>query len=106
MALCDYCVEKTNTLICEVCIDNPKFQKILKTLPTHSYFKNYIPVCPRGYTDCIRDPGYIKYYYPDWYKELYGDLTPKEAILVKGGCKERFENDPNEEDYCYDDEDK
>lgn len=105
MTLCDHCVE-TNPMICEICIDNPKFQKILKTLPKLSHFKDYISVCPRGYVDCIHDPAYIKHHYPDWYKELYGDLTPKEAILVESGCKERFENDPDEKYYCYDDEDK
>ena len=32
---------------------------------------NYKPVCPRGYDDCIWDPAYIFYNYPDWYKKLY-----------------------------------
>ena len=43
----------------------------------------YNPVCPIGYTDCVYDPAYIQYHYPDWYKDLYG-----------------------KEYYCYDDEDK
>lgn len=36
--------------------------------------KDYTPVCPRGYTDCVYDPAYIKFSSPEWYKELYGDI--------------------------------
>lgn len=32
--------------------------------------KEYEPMCPFGYTDCIYDINYIKCYSPDWYKEL------------------------------------
>lgn len=63
----------------------------------------YTPTCPRGYTDCIRDPAYIKFNYPDWYKDLYRNKTPEEAA---SGCRERVREDPNEEYYCYDNEDK
>lgn len=66
----------------------------------------YKPVCPRGYDDCVRDPAYIQYHYPDWYAELYGDLAPWQAILAEGGCLERAAEDPDEKFYCYDDEDK
>ena len=38
--------------------------------------------------------------------ELYGDKTPEEAIHEENGCMDRFINDPDEEYYCYDDEDK
>ena len=61
------------------------------------YFKDYIPTCPQGWDDCVCDPAYIKATYPEWYKELYGDMTPEEA--AKKHC------DPTDE-YCYDDEDK
>lgn len=74
--------------------------------PLVSYFQEYRPVCPRGYTDCVCDPAYIKYYHPKWYKELYGDLSPEEAILGENGCMERYERDPDEKYHCYDDEDK
>ena len=47
---------------------------------------NYKPLCPRGYDDCVWDPAYIFFNYPDWYKKLYGDLSPEEAIFVKNGC--------------------
>jgi hypothetical protein len=66
----------------------------------------YTPVCPRGYDDCVRDPAYIKHHYPDWYKELYHDLPPEKAIYVHNGCYDHMQEDPNEEHYCYDDEDK
>lgn len=58
----------------------------------------YTPTCPRGYTDCICDPAYIKYNYPEWYAELYGDMSPEEAAE---DCRQR-----DEDYYCYDDEDK
>lgn len=39
----------------------------------------YEPTCKFGYEDCICDPAYIKYVYPEWYTELYGDVTPGEV---------------------------
>jgi hypothetical protein len=70
--------------------------------------EDYTPVCPRGYVDCIHDPAYIKHTAPDWYKELYGDLTPAEAIHTRGDCYDLFKEDPNMDSHCYryDDEDK
>lgn len=62
-------------------------------LPTSD---GYIPTCPQGYRDCVCDPAYIHFHYPDWYKKLYGEMTPEEAS--KEHCN------INEE--CYDDEDK
>ena len=104
MSKCKYCVNDKSW--CEKCIDNPFYQEILARLPKYSYFMDYIPVCPRGYTDCVGDPAYIKFNYPDWYEELYGDMSPEEAIHVKNGCYERFVEDPEMKNYCYDDEDK
>lgn len=101
---CDDCVSDKSW--CAECRDNPEVQKILALLPKKSCYMNYVPVCPRGYADCVRDPAYIKHYYPEWYKKLYGDMTPLDAIWVENGCMKRFEEDPNEKDYCYDDEDK
>ena len=49
--------------------------------------KNYKPTCPRGYSDCVCDPAYIKFYHPEWYKDLYGDLTPQQAS--KKDCLQR-----------------
>lgn len=96
---CGRCVEdKTN---CIKCRENP----IYADIPTESLFKAYVPVCPRGYQDCVCDPAYILYHHTKWYKELYGNLSPKEAILVGGGCMSRVQDDPKEENYCYDDGD-
>lgn len=66
----------------------------------------YTPVCPRGYTDCVCDPAYIKFRHPEWYNKLYGDKTPEEAAHERGGCFDRLKEDPEEKYYCYDDEDK
>ena len=63
----------------------------------------YTPTCPRGYTDCVYDPAYIKFNHPEWYQHLYGDKTPEEASYE---CQELMKKDPNEEYHCYDDEDK
>ena len=98
---CNKCVSDKS--LCSQCRDNPEVQKILASLPKQSFFMNYVPVCPRGYVDCVCDPAYIKYHYPDWYKELYGDKTPEEAAEK---CRQKMLEDPDEENYCHDDEDK
>ena len=104
---CEKCIfDKNDKSVYLECRENPVVQRILMTLPKRSYFMEYEPVCPRGYCDCVYDPAYIKYYHPEWYKKLYGDMTPKEAIYVENGCHERMEQDPDEIYYCYDDEDK
>lgn len=87
---------------CVNCIDNP----IYANYPKKSKFSVYAPVCPRGYSDCVNDPAYIKFYHPEWYKELYGTMEPAEAIHKPNGCLESFRGDPDMEYYCYDDEDK
>ena len=105
MDKCDYCVHK-DTLQCLDCRDSELVRKIIESLPKQSHFQNYIPVCPRGYKDCVHDPAYIKFYHKEWYKKLYGDMSPEEAIHKPNGCYENFVDDPNELYYCYDDEDK
>ena len=79
---------------CYKCIHNIEI-----TIPKN-YFKQYEPVCPVGYTDCVIDPAYIACHYPDWYKDLYGDLTPIQASAKS--CH------PSSDMFCedYDDEDK
>ena len=104
MYKCDKCV--SDKFWCEECIDNPIYQEILSKLPKKSCFMYYIPLCPRGFTDCVCDPAYIKYHYPDWYADLYGDMSPEEAIMTPNGCYERTQRDPEMNYYCYDDEDK
>lgn len=93
---CERCV--TDTTKCIHCRDNPIYAHI----PKASYFSLYKPVCHLGYRYCIHDPGYIKATYPDWYEELYGDVTPEEAINdPKNGCSRC-----TKENCYYDDEDK
>ena len=101
---CDKCVSDKSW--CPQCRDNPEVQKILASLPKQSCFMAYVPVCPRGYVDCVCDPAYIKYYHPEWYAKMHGDKTPEEAIYAENGCWDSFINDPDEKYYCYDDEDK
>ena len=98
MSLCDKCISDKS--LCVKCKDNP----IYADVPKFSQFREYIPTCPRGYGDCVWDPAYIKLNSPGWYKDLYGDMTPEEASLVS--CQKKVEKDPNEDYYCYDDEDK
>ena len=40
------------------------------------------------------------------FMSVIGDLKPEEAILQKNGCMDKMIADPDEEGYCYDDEDK
>ena len=110
MPICDSC--KTNKINCQDCRDNPayaeirkKAEELLASIPRLSMFQEYVPVCPYGAIDCVCDPAYIKYYYPDWYADLYGDKTPEEAIHEKNGCYDNFIDDPKH-NYCYDCEDK
>ena len=97
MSKCDRCA--TPKELCSTCRDNPIYAKVTRA----SNFMAYIPTCPRGYKDCVGDPAYIKFYHPEWYKKLYGDKTPYEAAEE---CRQAVIDDPNEEYYCYDDEDK
>ena len=104
--MCDTCI--TNKDMCLKCIYNPMYKDL------RSYFKGYEPTCPRGYDDCVYDPAYIKYNYPEWYKELYGDKTPEEVSKISS-CQKALDNH-DEEFYClhcvcenincYDNEDK
>ena len=91
MYRCEKCV--TDKSWCWRCKDNPKYANY----PSLSYFQEYIPLCPQGYDDCVMDPAYIKFHHPEWYKKLYGDMTPEEVVA---------ENCDPDDEYCYDDEDK
>ena len=98
---CAKCVADRN--VCKNCRDNP----IYADYPTRSYFIPYNPVCPRGYTNCVNDPAYILYTNPNYYKKVYRNMTPAQAIFVEDGCIDSVKKDPNEKKYyCYDDEDK
>jgi hypothetical protein len=89
---CDRCVSSKD--LCKQCKDNPEYAWV----PKRSQYQEYIPVCPKGMTDCISDPAYILKYHEKWYHEMYGDKTPEEVIKEKKSCWE--------EDCYYDDEDK
>lgn len=95
---CDMCVADKSR--CVECRENP----IYANVPTRSLFQAYIPTCPRGYVDCVNDPAYLKAFDSEYYHDLYGDLTPEQASMKS--CQERVRKDPDEEYYCYDDEDK
>ena len=82
------CINK-NTEKCECCERNAP--------PMIDNYQYYKPVCPQGFLNCVRDPAYIQYHYPEWYKEMYGDLTPEEAAVKY--CNE-------ENNICYDGKDK
>ena len=97
---CEQCVADRS--ICKNCRDNP----IYADYPTQSYFMPYNPVCPRGYADCVNDPAYILYTDPKYYKKVFGNMTPTQAIFVENGCMDSVKRDPDEKYYCYDDEDK
>ena len=90
MDICDGCV--TDKVECVNCKNAPQY----RDYPRTSKYMAYKPLCPRGFTDCVNDPAYIKYVNPKWYRELYGDKTPEE--VVKENC--------TEERCYYDDEDK
>lgn len=65
-----------------------------------NFYEWYKPICPL-FNDCIHDPAYIQKIDPQYYKELYGELIPKEAF--EKYCAHHLEN--NDCPY-YDDEDK
>ena len=71
--------------------------RLYKGVPKSNLYKPYEPTCPKGYDDCVIDPAYIKFYHPEWYKSLYGDISPKEAAKIHCSV---------EDEWCYDDEDK
>ena len=90
---CAVCV--TEKTLCNQCRDNPKYANV----PSQSLFQVYQPTCPFGATDCVCDPAYIKYYHPEWYKDMYGDKSPSE--VANETCKRQTSMR-----HCYDDEDK
>lgn len=78
--------------------------EVIDTTNTVDESQDYQPTCPRGYKDCVYDPAYIKYNYPEWYAKLYDSLSVEEAS--NQSCRLKVEEDPDEEYGCYDDEDK
>ena len=68
----------------------------LKLYITEPYYEMH---CPYGLYGCIHDPGYLIKSCPDWYRVLYGDFPPEEAIRI--GCLPHCRDGSD-----YDDEDK
>lgn len=86
MSRCSICIQDKE--LCDKCWWNPQYALL------SDCFKEYEPICPYGYVDCILDPAYIKLNHPKWYKKLYGDREPEKV----GCCCNNGE--------MYDDEDK
>jgi hypothetical protein len=86
--------------------EQEKLEGLVETMAMEgpNQFKSvyYRPTCKFGWDDCIYDPAYIYSTYPDWYKSLYGDMTPEEAAskFKKSCCFNCTNGD------LYDDEDK
>ena len=97
---CSSCIYKEE--LCINCLDNP----IYKNIPRNSKFALYKHTCPYGHKDCVNDPAYIKFFYPDTFYLAYGQHTPEEASKL--WCKKRFDKDKNKDMdfYCYSNEDK
>ena len=91
--ICEECI--TDRALCVGCRNAPMY----RDYPQVSLFSAYTPVCHLGYCNCVGDPAYILRYHPDWYREMWGDITPEEAGQI--GCA-----DCTEENCKYDDEDK
>ena len=70
------CYNPNIPIACENCKFAPKYAKYLKL--KDEYIDHPI-TCKYGCTDCIYDPGYIWFYYPEWYAKLYGN-KPYAAI--------------------------
>lgn len=90
----------------EICIENENEEfehegyynsidsaiQALQNLKETKYSPYYDMYCPYGYAGCIQK-------YPEWYKELYGNMSPEEAAqkVCLSYCKDGSD---------YDDEDK
>lgn len=62
---------------CKFCIHQPGFSDMFLSHPI---------TCKLGYKDCVNDPGYIFAHHPEWYKELYGDISYIDAVKSDEGC--------------------
>ena len=60
--------------MCKKCADNPK------NFYLTSYYTPYLEVCPIGEWGCENDPGYIRYFFPERYEKLFGDIALAEAV--------------------------
>lgn len=86
--------------------EQKKLEGLVKTIimegPDRFKCGYYKPTCKFDCGDCIYDPAYIHTTYPEWYKELYGAISPEEAAALQNSTCSIC----SEDDYRYDDEDK
>lgn len=89
------CIYK-DTNICHQCNREPGWEA------RSDCFQSYEPACPIGMIDCVCDPAYIKHFNPEWYEDLYGNMTVVEVVEK---CCKPYIMDGH---WCtaYDDEDK
>lgn len=50
-------------------------EHIKRALTTPTYYDDYPRACKLGYDDCIHDPGYLRKYCFEWWKELGMPIT-------------------------------
>ena len=94
---CKECIRKDSEL-CIKCKDNV----IYEHLESHRCY--YEPCC-RVMDDCINDPAYLLWSDPEFYKKVYGNMTPKEVFANMKSCQTSQSDDCDDCDE-YDDEDK
>ena len=61
---CDTCLNQHKEEFCKKCVDNPQI------IYMASYYTPYLEVCPIKEWGCNKDPGFIKYYFPERYEKL------------------------------------
>lgn len=74
---CDTCLNLHKPNVCERCIDNPRFGGLV------SHYIDFLERCPIKEEGCGDDPGFILRFFPNKYKELFGDIRPDEAVEHK-----------------------
>ena len=80
---CENCLNQHKEELCRKCADNPQI------IPMVSYYTPYLEVCPIKEWGCNNDPGFIKYFFPERYEKLFGNITLKEAIEHENSkCKD------------------
>ena len=72
--LCETCLNQHKPQVCLKCLHNPNFGHL------GSYYTPYYELCPDKQWNCPEDPGYMSYWYPEKFKELFGDISPREAL--------------------------
>lgn len=83
MIYCNNCLNQHKPQMCENCLENPKYRHL------GLYYSPWLEMCPIKEWGCKDDPGYLKYYRPGDYEELFGKERPADAINHKNSkCSE------------------